>query len=153
MRCTKQATLSFSRWVVMLGVISLLNHWLATCAVIRVITKLQYKKAGPASAKQLIGLLGYLQHRRDAGDSDDLARSGRRWTNVGLGSSSKEIRANCEQQQSAHVLAFTWVMAPNADCMTLVDPADHKRFVAELTERSVEGLFEARDMPVPDYSG
>jgi len=136
----------------MLGVIGLLNRWLATCAVIHVITKLQYKKAGPASAKQLTGLLGYLQHRRDAGDSDDLPRSGRRWTNVGLGSSTKEIRTNCEQQQSAHVLAFTWVVAPNADCMALIDPADHKRFVAELTERSVEGLFEARAMTVPDYS-
>jgi len=134
------------------GVISLLNRWLATCAVTHVITKLQYKRAGPGSVKQLTGLLGYLQHRRDAGDDEALPRSGRRWTNMGLGSSTKEIRANCEQEQSPHVLAFTWVIAPNTDCMALVDAADHKRFVSELTERSVEGLFEARDMPVPDYS-
>ena len=152
MRCTKQATLLFSRWVVMLGVIGLLNRWLATCAVIHVITKLQYKKAGPASMKQLTGLLGYLQHRRDVADGDDLPRTGRRWTNVGLGNSTKEIRANCQQQQSPHVLAFTWVVAPNTDCIALIEPTDHKRFVSELTERSVEGLFEARDMPVPDYS-
>jgi|GEM_PF-310421 len=148
----KRLSRSVSRWVMLFGVISLLNRWLATCAVVRVITKLQYKKAGPASVKQLKGLLGYLQHRRDAADGDDLPRSGRRWTNMGLGSSTKEIQANCEQQQSPHVLAFTWVVAPNADCMALIDPVDHKRFVSELTERSVEGLFEARDMPVPDYS-
>lgn len=126
--------------------------WIASGVANIVITKLQYKKAAPQSVKQLTGLLGYLQYRPEATQGEDLPRGGRRWVDVGLGDTARAIRANCEQRQSAHVLAFTWVIAPHPDCMALIASEEHKRFVGELTERAIAGLFEARAMPVPEYA-
>lgn len=121
-------------------------------ALISVITKLQYKKATAHGAKQLKGLLGYLQHRKEAPEIGNLTRGGRRWIDRGAGGTSKEIQATCERLQSPHVFAFTWVINPNPDCMALVDPEDRNRFISELTEGSVEGMFEARGMPPPEYA-
>ena len=135
---------------VMLSVLLVLG-WLTT-TFYSVITKTQYKPATAHGAKQLKGLLGYLQHRREAPEFDHLPRNGRRWIGRGLGSGPMEIHANCVASQSMHVSAFTMVIAPNADCMALVAPEDRQTFMTELVDQSLGGLFAARDMPVPNYA-
>ena len=125
--------------------------WLTT-TFYSVITKTHYKPATPHGAKQLKGLLGYLQHRREVPEFDRLPRNGRRWVDRGLGGTLKEIHTHCVAAQSAHVSAFTMVIAPNADCMALITPADRQAFMTELVDQSLGGLFEARDMPCPDYA-
>lgn len=146
-----------SRWLLIgnlstVSVFAALRLWVAVPASFSVITKLQYKQATPHGARQLKGLLGYLQHRQEAAEVGDLPRSGRRWVDRGLGGTFKAIRANCARLQSPHVLAFTWVIAPNPDCMALLDPHDHQRFVGELTERALDSFFEARGLPTPEYA-
>jgi len=125
--------------------------WLTT-TFYSVITKTQYKPSTPHGVKQLKGLLGYLQHRPEIPDFDRLPRNGRCWVSRGLGSTLKEIHTHCVATQSAHVSAFTMVIAPNADCMALVAPADRQAFITELVDQSLDDLFEARHMPVPDYA-
>ncbi|MHB8627000.1 MAG: hypothetical protein ACYDBJ_06160 [Aggregatilineales bacterium] len=147
-------TLKRQRWSLTdsLSTLAALSLWAIAFSSFSVITKLQYKQATPHGAQQLKGLLGYLQHRREAAEVADLPRSGRRWVDRGLGGTFKAIQANCKRLQSQHVLAFTWVIAPNPDCMALVDPSYQQRFVAELTERALDDLFEARGMPTPEYA-
>src|SRR5579859_125282 len=143
---------SLGRLTIRLGVFGTLLGLVIPLAVTSVITKLQYKKADSYGAKQLKGLLGYLQHRREAPVFADLPRGGRRWVDCGLGGTFKAIQANCERLRSDHVLAFTWVIAPNPDCIALLDPRHHQRFVSELTERTLDSFFEARGMPTPEYA-
>jgi len=55
-----------------------------------------------------------------------------------------EIADRCEAYQSEHVLLFSLVINPNVDLIRMVPPENREQFLKQLTERTIEGFFDAR---------
>jgi hypothetical protein len=102
--------------------------------------------------KGLRSTLKYLQYRDNRADHHSQVDNSERWCDMGLGRHYREIFESCDQLQSKHVLAWTWVISPAPDLMALV-PEDLRRdLVCDLTERVVEEYYEHRGFETPDYS-
>jgi hypothetical protein len=111
------------------------------------------KRTGRGSGHQgLRNLLGYLQYRDRVQNQLAKQPDYERWQDHGLGVHWREIFQQCDELQSKHVLAWTWVISPAPDLMALV-PEDLRRdLVCDLTERVVEEYYEHRGFETPDYS-
>jgi hypothetical protein len=58
----------------------------------------------------------------------------------------------CDQLQSKHVLAWTWVVSPAPDLMALVPESERRQLVCDLTEYIVEDYYLQRGFDIPEYS-
>jgi hypothetical protein len=61
-----------------------------------------------------------------------------------MGGSVAEIADRCDAYQSEHVLMFSVVINPNVDLIRMVPPDCREQFVRQLTERTLNGFFDAR---------
>ena len=50
------------------------------------------------------------------------------------------------------MLAWTWVISPAPDLMTLVPEDQRRTLVMDVTERIVEAYYDARGYQIPRYS-
>ncbi len=117
-----------------------------------VIANVRYQTPKGRGAKQLKGLLRYLQYRDDRDGHIPQHRGLERWVDHGLGGDFQTVAARCEAFKSAHVQAFTWVINPNPDLVSFVEETRREAFVRELTERTLENFFEARGIEIPEFS-
>lgn len=62
------------------------------------------------------------------------------------GRTVRELIDNCTAYSSPHVLLFSLVINPHPDLIAMLPPIEREAFVRTLTERTVEGFFEARDI-------
>jgi hypothetical protein len=84
---------------------------------------------------------------RDSRDGHIKQASGQeRWVDHGLGHTVGEIAEMCDRYQSEHVLAFTLVLNPNPELLSMVPDKQRGRFVRELTENTLDQFFEARGL-------
>ncbi len=111
------------------------------------------KRKGRGTGHQgLRATLKYLQYRDTRDDPFQQSDNPERWVDHGLGQHYRAIFETCDQLQSKHVLAWTWVISPAPDLMALV-PEEHRReLVLDLTERIVEDFYTERGFEVPEYS-
>jgi len=111
------------------------------------------KRKGRGTGHQgLRGTLKYLQYRDDRNKHVPQDAQTERWIDRGLGQRYRVIFENCDQLQSKHVLAWTWVVSPSPDLMALVPEDQRPDLVRDLTERLVEDYYTARGFDVPEYS-
>lgn len=96
--------------------------------------------------------LKYFQYRDTRSAHVRQAAGVERWHDLGLGRHYRAIFERCDQLQSQHVLAWTWVVSPAPDLMALIPKAQRPQVVCDLTERIVEGYYEARGYELPEYS-
>lgn len=102
--------------------------------------------------KGLNSALKYLQFRDRVQNQLAKNRAYERWQDRGMGQHWRDIQKNCDELQSKHVLAWTWVVSPAPDLMTLVPESQRRDFVCELTERVVEDYYTERGFELPTYS-
>ena len=110
-------------------------------------------KSSKTSGKRgLRNALKYFQFRDSR--NNVLAKEDRveRWQDRGLGVHHREILENCQQMQSPHVLAWTWVISPDPELMAHVPEKDRRELVCDLTERIVEDYYLERGYDIPTYS-
>ncbi|MEO0562226.1 MAG: hypothetical protein AAF125_08930, partial [Chloroflexota bacterium] len=101
----------------------------------------------------LSSTLKYLQYRDRV--NNQLATQSRdyeRWQDRGMGVHWRDILNASDDLKSKHVLAWTWVVSPAPDLMTLVPEDQRRDFVCDLTERVVEDYYGERDFDLPVYS-
>ncbi len=111
------------------------------------------KRVGRGTGRQgLRATLKYLQYRDTRNNHLAQSRDFERWQDRGMGRSHGEIFRSCDQLQSKHVLAWTWVISPAPDLMALVPKAQRRELLYELTERVVEDYYTERGFDVPEYS-
>ncbi len=113
------------------------------------------KAKGKGGIGRLREKLKYFQYRNDKADHVAHQRGKprpERWRDMGLGSNYGEILKACQELQSKDVLAWTWVVSPAPDLMTLVPEAHRRDLVRNLTESIVTQYYEARGLDVPSYS-
>jgi hypothetical protein len=111
------------------------------------------KRTGRGSGHQgLRNLLGYLQYRDRVQNQLAKQPDYERWQDHGLGVHWREIFQQCDELQSKHVLAWTWVISPAPDLMALVPEDQRRDLVCDLTERVVEEYYEQRGFDTPPYS-
>jgi hypothetical protein len=101
--------------------------------------------------KGLRSTLKYLQYRDNRSDHQAQSEE-ERWHDLGMGQHYREIFENCDQLQSPHVLAWTWVVSPAPDLMALIPAAQRPQVVCDLTERIVEEYYAGRGFDLPEYS-
>jgi len=117
-----------------------------------VIANVRYQTPKGHGAKQLKGLLRYIQYRDDRDGHIPQQRGVERWVDHGLGGDFRTVAVRCEAFKSEHVQAFTWVINPNPDLVAFVEEDRREVFVRELTERTLEHFFDARDIETPEFS-
>jgi nucleoid DNA-binding protein len=111
------------------------------------------KRKGRGTGHQgLRGTLKYLQYRDDRNKHVPQDKNAERWVDRGLGQHYRAIFENCDHLQSKHVLAWTWVVSPSPDLMTLVPEAQRRDLLHNLTELVVEDYYTQRGFDVPEYS-
>ena len=111
------------------------------------------KRKGRGTGHQgLRATLKYLQYRENRDDHLHQAENPERWVDHGLGQHYRAIFDTCNQLQSKHVLAWTWVISPAPDLMALVPEDERRDLVLDLTERIVEDFYTERGFEVPEYS-
>jgi hypothetical protein len=110
------------------------------------VSNVQYKKPTQNEAKRMKNLLGYLTYRESRTEKARYAGGRERWMDHGMGGSVAEIADRCEAYRSEHVLVFSVVINPNTDLIRMVPRERRKQFVRQLTERTMEGFFDARGM-------
>ena len=110
------------------------------------------RKGHGTGRKGLSSTLKYLQYRDKVQNQLAANRDYERWVNHGLGDHYRAIFENCDKLQSKHVLAWTWVISPAPDLMTLVPEDERRDLVLDLTERIVEEYYTSRGFDVPEYS-
>lgn len=111
------------------------------------------KRKGRGTGHQgLRATLKYLQYRDNPDQHIQQDDRLERWVDRGLGHHYREIFESCDQLQSKHVLAWTWVISPAPDLMALVPEAERRGLVLDLTERVVEEYYMSRGFDVPEYS-
>ena len=118
--------------------------------------KFIYKKEGDL----LKGKLKYFQHRDDRTSHikqfDVNGERVQRWVDRGLGDSHKAIAASCEQLATTglknEVGARTLVLSPQVEFMAALPAERRGAVMAELTEATVDGWFEAMNLPTAEYS-
>jgi hypothetical protein len=96
--------------------------------------------------------LKYLQYRNNKNDHLLQTANNERWRDHGLGRHYREIHNSCDQLQSKHVLAWTWVVSPAPDLMALVPESERRQLVCDLTEYIVEDYYLQRGFDIPEYS-
>src|SRR5579871_4559367 len=117
-----------------------------------VVANVRYQAAADRAAQRLKGLLRYVQYRDDRDGHIPQHYGLERWTDKGLGDNFQTIATRCEALKSAHVQAFTWVLNPNPDLVSLIPEHRRERFVRELTENTLDTFFEARGLDTPEYA-
>ena len=110
------------------------------------------RKGRGTGHKGLRSTLKYLQYRDNRTDYLAQTQDNERWRNMGMGKHYREILDNCDDLQSQHVLAWTWVVSPAPDLMALVPEEKRPQLVCDLTERIVEDYYTERDFELPEYS-
>ena len=121
-----------------------------------IVTDFAYK--GPKRKGRGTGHLGlrstlkYLQYRENRNDPALASDNPERWVDHGLGQHYRSIFESCDQLQSKHVLAWTWVISPAPDLMALFPETERRGLVLDLTERIVEEYYTSRGFEVPEYS-
>ena len=118
--------------------------------------KFTYKKEGD----HLKGKLKYFQHRDDRSSHikqfDEQGNRIQRWVDRGLGDSHKAIAASCEQLATTglknEVGARTLVLSPQVEFMAALPAERRAAVMAELTEVTVDGWFEAMNLPTAEYA-
>ncbi|MEQ8678075.1 MAG: hypothetical protein RLP44_23075 [Aggregatilineales bacterium] len=108
------------------------------------VSNVKYKKPTEHEGKRMKNLLKYLTYRESRDEKAHHAGGRERWMNHGMGRSATEIAERCDAYQSDHVLLFSLVINPNVDLIRMVPPEDREPFVKQLTERTVNGFFDAR---------
>jgi hypothetical protein len=110
------------------------------------------RKGRGTGHKGLRSTLKYLQYRDNRKDHRAQGQDDERWHDLGLGTHYRAIFENCDHLQSKHVLAWTWVVSPAPDLMTLVPEEKRAQVVCDLTERVVEDYYKERGFDLPEYS-
>lgn len=105
-----------------------------------------------SGSKGLLSGLKYFQYREDRNTRASPEKQRDRWQDHGMGKHYREIATNCEQLQSRHVLAWSWVISPAPDLMALVPEDQRRKLVMDVTERVVEAYYEARGFQTPPYT-
>ncbi len=108
------------------------------------VANVQYKK--PGGERQMKNLIRYLTFRESRSEKAYSVPGVDRWDDHGMGRTIKDIAAHCEAYQSQHVLLFSLVVNPNPDLVAMMPVEQREQFVRELTERTVEGFFDARSI-------
>jgi len=108
------------------------------------VTNVKYKKPTQNEAKRMKNLLKYLTYRDSRDDYVPQVSGVERWVDHGMGKSVTQIANTCEDYQSDHVLLFSLVVNPNPDLIRMVPNEQREHFVRLLTERTIEGFFDAR---------
>lgn len=101
--------------------------------------------------KGLRSTLKYFQYR-DNRTNHRTQTEEERWRDLGMGSHYREIFESCNQLQSPHVLAWTWVISPAPDLMALIPEDQRPQVVCDLTEQIVEDYYTERGFDLPEYS-
>jgi len=117
-----------------------------------VIANVKYQSAKGTGAHKLKAILRYVQYRDDRDGHIPQQHGLERWVDHGLGDNFQTIASNCEAFKSEHVQAFTLVINPNPDLVAFIPEDGRETFVRELTERTLEGVFEARGMDPPQWA-
>ncbi len=104
---------------------------------------------------RLANALKYYQYRDDR--TWDKAAQTRvlthdRWLDRGLGTNYSAIQQSCTALRGKHVEAWTWVINPDPALMQLIPEESQRDVMVELTDSIVEAYYEARGVPVPEYS-
>lgn len=111
------------------------------------------KRKGRGTGPQgLRSTLKYFQYRDTRNNTFALNHEYERWEDHGLGLHYDQIFKSCDQLQSKHVLAWTWVISPAPDLMALVPEPERRDLVKDLSERIVEEYYTSRGFDVPEYS-
>lgn len=111
------------------------------------------KRKGRGTGHQgLRATLKYLQYRENRDYHLHQDDNPERWIDHGLGQHYRAIFETCNELQSKHVLAWTWVISPAPDLMALVPEEYRRDLVLNLTERIVEDIYTERGFEVPEYS-
>lgn len=111
------------------------------------------KRTGRGTGHQgLKATLRYLQYRDKRSNHLAQTRGVERWQDRGLGKHYRDIYKQCDQLQSKHVLAWTWVISPAPDLMALVPEKRRRALLNDLTERIVEDYYTARGLEIPEYA-
>lgn len=111
------------------------------------------KRKGRGTGHQgLRNTLKYFQYRDNRTDHLTQTEDDERWRDFGLGKHYREIFERCDQLQSQHVLAWTWVISPAPDLMMLIPEHQRPQVVCDLTERIVEDYYTERGFDLPEYS-
>lgn len=115
-----------------------------------VIPNWKYQKPSKGGHRGLKKLLKYVSYR-ECPDHNPVELD-ERWTDCGLGDKWRDVYQNCAALANQYVLAHHLVIAPDPALMALVPEDQRHELVRELTERIVDGWFEARGLPVAEYS-
>ena len=110
------------------------------------VANLRYKRPSADEAKQMRNLLGYLTYRDSRDRGVKMVAGVERWIDRGMGGSVSEIARRCDDLRSDHVLTFSLVVNPNPQLVAMIPADQREQFVRELTERTVDGFFEARGL-------
>jgi hypothetical protein len=110
------------------------------------VSNLRYKRPTTDEGKRMKQLLGYLTYRDSRDKGVKLVAGQERWVDHGMGSSVAEIAQRCDDLRSQHVLTFSLVVNPNPQLVAMIPHEQREQFVRELTERTVDGFFEARGL-------
>ena len=110
------------------------------------------RKGRGTGRKGLSSSLKYLQYRDKVQNLLAENRDYERWQDRGMGIHWRDILKNCDELQSEHVLAWTWVVSPAPDLMALVPENERRDFVCDLTEKVVEDYYTERGFSIPEYS-
>ncbi|MBZ0280788.1 MAG: hypothetical protein K8L97_08595 [Anaerolineae bacterium] len=111
------------------------------------------KKSGRGTGRSALkAVLKYLQYRDTRNNHLAQNHDYERWQDHGMGVHYHDILKNCDQLQSRHVLAWTWVISPAPDLMELIPENQRRDVVCDLTERVVEDYYAARGFDVPEFS-
>lgn len=110
------------------------------------VSNLRYKQPSTDEGKRMKQLLGYLTYRDSRDKGVKLVAGQERWVDHGMGGSVGEIAQRCDDLRSQHVLTFSLVVNPNPQLIAMIPHEQREQFVRELTERTVDGFFEARGL-------
>jgi hypothetical protein len=111
------------------------------------------RRGGTSSGyKELKAQLKYYQFRDDRNGHIPQEEGLERWVDRGLGQHYREILKCCSDLASNRLLAWTWVVSPAPDLMSLVPEAQRQEVVTTLTEEIVEAYYAARDVETPEYA-
>jgi hypothetical protein len=106
------------------------------------VANVRYHKLSGGKAAD--NLLRYLTFRESRDEAASFAPGVERWTDRGMGRTVRELVEKCTAYSSPHVLLFSLVINPHPDLIAMLPPSEREAFVRSLTERTVEGFFEAR---------
>lgn len=110
------------------------------------VSNVRYKRPTADESKRMKQLLGYLTYRDSRDQGVKRVAGQERWVDHGMGGSVGEIARRCDDLRSQHVLTFSLVINPNPQLVAMIPHDQREQFVRELTERTIDGFFEARGL-------